>query len=1141
MMTRVFLMLAGLACVLAAAAPGGAPNTYIIEDGRQDPDKYYDERPKVLDQSHTMVTEGKTSIHFQSGSGAGRMLLTKFKWPQEVDFSTIAADGTVRFSLWIDDPSRIRSSEMGDRLEFCIGSRTNDKFAYWYVPAALLQPRIWNQISLALRDGRPNLEDSTVNGSSLSKDKNSAVVGTDIDWQHVNYHRWSIPFSDSMEGYLDNVVATADVSATSQPVSLTEHELDPMPGCPDFDTDRITPPDVSKEAFFGHPDIDFTRIKGWTAQFVGGTGQFYLSKRQAIRGIPNARLEMNADRTGRIVLTPPEPVVVDHPFDTVEAWVYGAYHEGVALKINFQDPSGQTFSIAGGNEQYAPGGLIFSNWTLYRKRNPAKLTAPAGTRITSIEIGPIPSGSYLFTLDQLQLTRFDLSQEPAPSFPHAGPEIQIPVTADGSCPITRSEIQTRTYQDHDRFILEYQPKDQSPTVRYVLSPRTGTMTDLSVEIVGRGTFRPAVDSGPVIVQGANMLDPTHDPNIPRQLLSANLNEQALAVSWAYGPPGSQTIIDYQFQLMGKTLAVSASSHTPTVSRWFYGHADGLEKPKVIESPYRKYDANFLFDRGMFLSYLPDWYFSNSSHTPWMNVNRIEGDKAWFGWAEDTGGEYGYLPRTDGNRWPFKERFYISVSNHYDEILPTVNNPKSPMKETLRKYVWLMVSNRGDQFPLVKQYIQQCIDLGMTNTYFMWHAPLWSNRGGRGPEPFIGRMKVSEKFDDQGGTEAVVEFYNMLRQNGFRTGYYEGYCFMEPVASFFHRDWLGYDSNGDWLPLWVQSYKPKPQAFAEYAATTSKERQQKFGADVVYMDGWTASLAFEFNDYDARYLESGKTITTLRDIARGFRNLRQTFNGPAFTEGSGRHYREAGLVDGSYGQTYDQDRKKPTPLFVDFQLLKTHPLGGDLGMGCCRYMFTPGPNPTAQDVYDFVASEIAFGNIGLQEPYAYLSIEPKIFDQSLLTYFMVQQLQQYYVMEPVAQIRYFDGQTLLDTDRAIATNAHLLSQVYIRYQNGLEIWVNCHPEGKPWTIRNNDQTFVLPKGGWLARMGDELLEFSALIDGRRVDYVNGPDYTYVNPSGHAFEFAGESYPAGQATILHKKGALAGKQLHWPNPTPTTSSH
>jgi hypothetical protein len=1115
---------------LAAAARAAGPKSVVIEDGRANPAKYYNERPKILEQSHDMASEGKTSLHFKTAEGAGRMLLTKYNWPARVDFTTIAASGSVQFSLWIDNPDHVRSKELGDRIEFCIGSRSNNKFAYWYIPSPQLQARFWNQITLRLRDGRPSLAGSMVNGVALDASKGGAVAGSDIDWAHTDYNRWSIPLSAGIEGYLDGVIATAKESGATKPVAFVDHELTPMVGCPDPATDRITPPDVSKEAFFEHPDIDFSKIKSWTAKFEGGTGQFYLSKQQAIRGLPNARLEMRADAPlSRIILTPPKPVVIDHPFDTVEAWVYGAYHEGMALKVNFHEPSGKTFSISGGDQEYEPGGMIFTNWQLYRKRNPERRVSPAGTQLTSIEIGPFNAGNFLFTLDELQLTKFDLSGKPAPQFPDAGPEVKIPVTSDGACPVTRSDVMSNVQERDGKYILQYTPGDGSPSVRYILNPKTGTMGDLSVEIVGQGTFRPAADSGPVVLEGQKTLDIVHDSSAPRRCLSKKIDGDTVIVSWAYGPADGQTLITYRYHLMGKTLAVDASSKTPTVSRWLYGHADGLAHPKVIESPYRKNDANFLFDRGMFIAYQPDWYFSNVSTLPYVGVNRIEGNKAWYNWSDESGA-YGYLPRTDGSRWPFKERFYISVSNHYDEILPTVNNPPSPLKDILKKYVWLMTQDGGDKLPLIRQYAQQCIDLGMTNTYFMLHAELWSNRGGRGPEPFIGRMKVSEKFDSQGGTDAVIAFFADLRKHGFRTGYYEGYLFMEPIAAYFHRDWLSYDSNGDWEPIWVQAYRPKPQAFAEYCATTSKTRQQKFGADVTYMDGWTSQLPFESNDYDARYPDSGKMITTIEDVARGFASLRKVYNGPAFSEGRGNHYRLDGLVDGNYGQTYNPDRKIPTPLFVDFQLLKTHTLGGDLGMGSCSYMFTDKAHPDTQDYYDFVASEIAFGNIGLQEPYAYLSLDPKIFHASILTYFMIQQLQEQYVMEPVDQIRYFDGQKLIDTDQAVASDVQLQSRVYVRYKNGLEIWANCNPEGKTWSVECDGRMYILPKGGWLAK-GKDLLEFSATVDGRRVDYSAGRNYTYVDPGDKAFKWEDQTYPGGEVSILHKQGPLAGKMLHW----------
>lgn len=921
-----------------------------------------------------------------------------------------------------------------------------------------------------------------------------------------------------------NMTVSADAT-----VHFVRQELSPMPDCPNEQTDRFTPPDVRPEALFETSDIDFATIEGWTAEFIGGEGQFYLSDKQAIRGLSNARIEMRADAdAARIILRPPSPVTIDHAFDTVEAWVYGAYHENVALTVRFEDGSGEKSFIKGGDQTWTDGGMIFSNWMLYRNRDPARVMS-AQSRLTEIEIGPLKKGNYLFTLDALRLTKFDLTGE-APRFDNAGPEIVLPVTPRGACPATRDQIVTRVFESDGAYVFEYVPADSTPTVRYILWPGTGTLDDLSVEIAGRGTFRPAAGSGPELIHDGKTVDPVSDAGVPRQCLARQLDHDAVELSWAFGQDNARTVVDYRFFLMGKSLAVDVKSDSPTVSRWRFGHADGLSSPRVIETPYRRLDANVLLDRGMFTGYVADWYVSNVSTLPYYGEKRVENDRAWYAYADAIEGAYSYLPRTDGSRWPFKERFYIAVSSHYDEVLPTINNPPSPLKDVLKRNVYLLTQDHGEKFPMVKEYMKRCVDLGMTHTYFLLHAGLWSNRGGRGPEPFIGRTRVSESFDAHGGTQAMVDFLSDLKRAGLRVGYYEGYAFMQPIADYFRRDWLAFNPDGDWQATWVQALHPKPKAFAEYSATVSRTRREIFGADVVYMDGWTANLPFEFSDYDHRYADSGRMMTTIQDIARGFRNLRQTFDGPAFTEGSGRHYHLAGLVDGSYAQTFDFERKKTTPLFVDFELRKTHELGGDLGMGSCSFMFTSKARPDVQDYYDFVASEIAFGHVGLQEPYAYFSLEPEVFRASLLTYFMVQQLQEQYVMEPVDQIRYFDGEKLIDTDQAIAREVHLQSRVYIKYRNGLQIWINCNPDGQSWIVEADGKSYELPKGGWLAK-GKDLLEFSAIIDGRRVDYSDGPNYLYVDPGPADLTWNSRRFPGGVVSVRHKQGALAGRHLQW----------
>ena len=52
----------------------------------------------------------------------------------------------------------------------------------------------------------------------------------------------------------------------------------------------------------------------------------------------------------------------------------------------------------------------------------------------------------------------------------------------------------------------------------------------------------------------------------------------------------------------------------------------------------------------------------------------------------------------------------------------------------------------------------------------------------------------------------------------------------------------------------------------------------------------------------------------------------------------------------------------------------------------------------------------------------------------------------------------------------------------------------------WTVEVDGQAFVLPPFGYAAFMPGKLLEYSAEINGHRVDYSRGPRYTYVDGRG-----------------------------------------
>ena len=113
--------------------------------------------------------------------------------------------------------------------------------------------------------------------------------------------------------------------------------------------------------------------------------------------------------------------------------------------------------------------------------------------------------------------------------------------------------------------------------------------------------------------------------------------------------------------------------------------------------------------------------------------------------------------------------------------------------------------------------------------------------------------------------------------------------------------------------------------------------------------------------------------------------------------------------------------------------------------------------------------------------------------------MMKQLQQRYAMTLPIEIKYNNNGVLVDSSTAIANDAYQSSQVYIHYGNGLDVYVN-RSQSTNWTVSAGGVSYNLPSNGYVAYKAGDILEYSALSYGRRVDYVHGPDYIYCDGRG-----------------------------------------
>jgi hypothetical protein len=183
--------------------------------------------------------------------------------------------------------------------------------------------------------------------------------------------------------------------------------------------------------------------------------------------------------------------------------------------------------------------------------------------------------------------------------------------------------------------------------------------------------------------------------------------------------------------------------------------------------------------------------------------------------------------------------------------------------------------------------------------------------------------------------------------------------------------------------------------------------------------------------------------------------------------------------------------------VDFDLLKMHPLNMDAGMGAPD-MFFKG---NQWNLDQFIATTLAYGHIGFMD-WSDMSGALKI-------YYIIQQVQKRYTLEPIKKIEYERDGKMMNTSQALAYGDEPdTSRVHVIYGNDTEIWMNASDDS--WTVKTKNQEFELPKWGYLAsREEDGLLAYSTLINDegnkRRVDCSFGTDQYYADSRGSFVSF------------------------------------
>jgi hypothetical protein len=367
--------------------------------------------------------------------------------------------------------------------------------------------------------------------------------------------------------------------------------------------------------------------------------------------------------------------------------------------------------------------------------------------------------------------------------------------------------------------------------------------------------------------------------------------------------------------------------------------------------------------------------------------------------------------------------------------------------------------------------------------------------------------------------------------GFLPVLYTNYTDLQPVAAEFDWDRVIRLPGGAISPwCWPGSYPLKPLAGVALESQYAPRIKARFGTQGSFCDVHTSVAPWHKVDCDARLPGAAQFGTTYRAYAKLLMAERATY-GAVYSEGS-RHWLYAGLHDGSDAQLC-APRPHLEPFLVDFDLLRIHPLEMDAGMGWIgRYVKDPfggqkagSPQQAASDALGgweaaldrFNAATLAFGH---QATFTQRSFRG--YDSDVRTYCMVQPVQLLYAMRKAEEIRYHDAAAgrLVDASEAILGGALRDSQVFVRYDSGLQVWVNGSLS-KPWSVQAAGATWELPPSGWVCAAEGQVLSWSANVAGARADYCWTPEMRFADARG-TLRRVGEFETDG-AVLARKAGA------------------
>ena len=483
------------------------------------------------------------------------------------------------------------------------------------------------------------------------------------------------------------------------------------------------------------PLVDFNDCSKWEVSADQCEVKLVRSQEQRVfRKFSGKVIYMAKAKKAGFTIRLRQPIPLTQPWDCINFWNYGDHwiwesnaKSAMDLKVLISDAQGKIHELAMVQQGY--GKMVHKYWFLNHHKLKKELLGPASFVGFKFESRQAEMGkTHTLFLESVYVYKeelTDLSFQPLPE------KMPFPLRDQTILPIQKLADYTNDIQQKGKSYL-FRYKGEDGKIQYEFRPE-GFLDRLTVQYNGLKKVE--------LFKGAELVIET-DHEVEWDIDEEYIANDTLYVNYKVKAPGIQQEFMTWYTIQQKTLicGIDEIGNTGVVSDIKLGVHEVGKDARLVLVPMLNFNNNdrpaILYDNDLFHFTMFDWYYSNASKF-FAGPKKVKNGQAAFN------GGVSYIPLTNGKRNLLREKLFINVSPDVQEVLPTIDNPKSPMREAQADRLWVI--NGGTDLEVLGEFVTDLRAKGLEKVSIRYHEGFW-RKGGESytfktdPQPIIGRSK-----------------------------------------------------------------------------------------------------------------------------------------------------------------------------------------------------------------------------------------------------------------------------------------------------------------------------------------------------------------------------------------------------------------